>query len=142
MNDERKFKWTPILFFVMSGTVFGLSLYLIAAGAVKPEARANVGNVRVASASGAEPFGDEARVRVVLRRDEKNSFGKVDVVYRGVEDDHVRLDVFIRDLDPHYAYRREIAYGAAKKGFRLGGVHFELISAGRSKAKLVWLRKG
>lgn len=142
MNDERRYKWLPILFFVMSGTVFGLSLYLMTVSAMESEARANVGNVRIASASGPEPYGDEARVRVVLRRDEKKSFGKVDVVYRGVEDDHVKLDVFIRDLDPHYPYHREIAYRAAKEGFRLGGMYFELISAGRTKAKLVWLRKG
>ena len=53
-----------------------------------------------------------------------------------------KLDVFIRDLDPRYPYRREIAYRSAKQGFRLGGVRFELISAGRAKAKLVWIRKG
>lgn len=142
MNDERRYKWAPILFFTMSGILFVLGLYLITAGAMKYETRANVGSVRVASASGAEPYGDEARVRVILRRNEKNRFGQIDVIYRGVEDDHVKLDVFIRDLDPHYPYRRKIAYRTAKAGFRLGGLHFELISAGRTKAKLVWLRKG
>lgn len=141
MSDERKYKWTPILFFVMSGLVFGLSVYLITAGAMKSEARANVGNVRVAAATGAEPHSDDPRVRVVLRRDVKNSFGKVDVIYRGIENDHVKLDVFIRDLDPRYPYRREIPYRSAKEGFRLGGLRFELISAGRTKARLIWIRR-
>lgn len=142
MDDERKYKWIPILFFMLTGMVFGLGIYLITAGAMEPEARANVGNVRLASAAGAEPDGGEPRVRVVLRRDVRNSFGKVDVIYRGVQNDHIRLDVFIRELDPGYPYRREIAYGTAKDGFRLGGVRFELISAGRSKAKLLWIRRG
>jgi hypothetical protein len=142
MNDEHKYKWPPILYFIMSGIAFGLSLYLITDGAVKSEARANVDNIRVASATGAEPYGGEDRVRILLRRDEKNSFGKVDVVYRGIDDGHVKLDVFIRDLDPHYPYHRKIAYRTAKEGFHLGGLRFELISAGRTKAKLVWLRKG
>ncbi len=142
MNDEQRYKWAPILFFTLTGILFGLGLYLITVSAINFEERANVGSIRVAAASGAEPYGDEARVRVTLRRDEKNSFGKVDLIYRGVEDDHIKLDVFIRDLDPHYPYHRKIPYRTAKAGFRLGGVYFELISAGRTKAKLVWLRKG
>lgn len=142
MNHERKHKWLVILFFMVTGSVFGLFLYLITAGAVETNARANTGNVGVASAAGAELSSDEPRVRVVLRRDVKNSFGKVDVIYRGLENDHVKLDVFILDLDPGYPYRRKIAYHSAKDGFRLGGMRFELISAGRTKAKLVWIRRG
>jgi hypothetical protein len=142
MYDERKLKWPPILLFTVSGIAFGLSLYMMVVGTVKSDARAHGVPDQVASAAGAEPHPDEARVRVVLHRGAKYNFGQVDVIYRGVEDEHVRLDVFIRDLDPHYPYRREIAYRKAQEGFRLGGVQFELISAGRTKAKLIWLRKG
>ncbi len=142
MNDEPGLKWPPILFFTMSGIVFSLSLYLVATSAMKSEARANVGNVHVASAAGTESGIDEDQVRVILRRDEKNSFGKVDVIYRGIENDQIKLDVFILDLDPNYPYRREITCRQAKEGFRLGGLHFELISAGRAKAKLVWFPQG
>jgi hypothetical protein len=142
MNDERKIKWTPVIFFTMTALIFGVSLYLMAAGATQTEARANSDGVSIAAAAGAEAFDDDPRVRVVLRRDVKNSFGKVDVIYRGVEDDRLLLDVFIRELDPGYPYRREIAYRTAKEGFRVGGVRFELISAGRSRAKLVWIRRG
>lgn len=143
MNDKRKFKWSSILFFSMSGIVFGLSIYLIGAGALDTEARANSpNNTGVASAAGIAPPGDEPRVRVVLRRDVRSRFGKVDLIFRGVEDDLVKLDVFIRDLDPAYPYRREIDYRTARDGFRVGGVRFDLISAGRAKAKLVWHRRG
>jgi hypothetical protein len=143
MNDERKYRWPSILFFSMSGIVFGLSLYLIAAGALDSEARANSpSSAGAASAARIAPPEDEPRVRVVLRRDVRSQFGKVDVIYRGVEDDLVKLDVFIRDLDPAYPYRREIDYRTARNGFRMGGVRFELISAGRAKAKLVWHRRG
>ena len=94
-----------------------------------------------ALSSGEDPYAGEPRVRVVLRRDVKTRIGKVDVIYRGVDDRHVKLDVFIRDLDPLYPYRRKIAYRSAQQGFRIGGVRFELISAGRSNAILVWIRK-
>ncbi len=142
MNDERKHKWLPVLFFMLTGMLIGVSIYLISASAVESEARAHGGNPGVAATAGAAPSGTEARVRVVLQRDIRNSFGKVDLVYRGVEHDQLKLDVFIRDLDPDYAYRREIDLRAARGGFRLGGVHFELVSAGRTKAKLVWVRRG
>lgn len=142
MHDERKLKWLPIMYFMLSGLAFGLSLYLITTGAINFEAQANVANVPVASATGAEPPSDASPVRVVLRRDVKSRVGNVAVIYRGIKDDHVRLDVFIPELDPQYAYRREIDYRSAKQGFRLGGVRFELISAGRSKAKLLWIRRG
>lgn len=144
MNDERKSKWPPILFFMISGIVFGISLYLITGWAMRSEARAQVGatSPNDAGTYRKDPYNGEPRVRVVLRRDVKTRLDKVDVIYRGVEDKRVKLDVFIRDLDPRYPYRREIAYRSAKQGFRLGGVRFELISAGRAKAKLVWIRKG
>ena len=42
MNDERKSKWPPILFFMITGIVFGISLYLITGWAMRAEARAQV----------------------------------------------------------------------------------------------------
>ena len=143
MDDERQSKWPQILFFITTGIIFGICLYLITGWAMRSEARAQMGaaSPKRALSSGEDPYAGEPRVRVVLRRDVKTRIGKVDVIYRGVDDRHVKLDVFIRDLDPLYPYRRKIAYRSAQQGFRIGGVRFELISAGRSNAKLVWIRK-
>lgn len=139
MENEPQSKWLPILYFMITGIVFGASLYLISGWAARSEARAQVGapSARTVAASPQGP-----RLPVVLRRDVKTRLGKVDLVYRGVEGQRIKLDVFIRDLDPDYPYRREISYRSAKQGFRLGGVRFELISAGYRKAKLVWIRGG
>jgi hypothetical protein len=144
MNDEPQSKWPQILFFTIIGILFGISIYLIAGWAMRSEARAQVSATSPNNADTYRkaPHNGEPRVRIVLRRDVKTRLDKVDVIYRGIEDKRVKLDVFIRDLDPRYPYRREIAYRSAKQGFRLGGVRFELISAGRAKAKLVWIRKG
>ncbi|MDJ0883678.1 MAG: hypothetical protein QNJ48_05930 [Desulfobacterales bacterium] len=139
MNDERKHKWLPVLFFMLTGVVIGASVYLIAASAMESEARAYGGQKGVTAV--AAPAVNVSRAHVVLRRGVRNSFGKVDVVYRGIKDDQIKLDVFIRDLDPDYPYRREIDQREAKDGFRLGGVRFDLISAGRTKAKMRWHRQ-
>ena len=140
MNDERNHRWLPVLFFMLTGMVTGVSLYLIASSAVESEARAHGGNKGVASPPAAATKSAVNRSRVVLRKNVRTTFGKVDVIYRGIEEGNLRLDVFIRELDPDYPYRREIDRRTAKNGFRLGGVRFELISAGRTKAKLVWIR--
>ena len=142
MNDERNHKWLPVVFFMLTGVVIGVSIYLIAASAVESEARAHAGSSGVAVSPPAAAGDVTKRVRVVLRKDVRTSFGKVDVVYRGTEKDNLKLDVYILELDPDYPYRREIDHRTAREGFRLGGVRFELISAGRSKAKLVWTRSG
>ena len=143
MDDERNHKWLPVLFFMLTGGILGISLYLISASAVDTEARAHAGNKSVGEpAAAAAATGDTNRSRVVLRKDVRTRFGKVDLVYRGIVKDNLQLDVFIRELDPDYPYRREINRRGADNGFRLGGVRFELISAGRNTAKLVWIRGG
>ncbi len=142
MSDERNHKWLPVLFFMLTGMILGISLYLISASAVDTEARAHAGNKSVAVPPAAVATGDTKRSRVVLRRGVRTQLGKVDLVYRGIAKDNLQLDVFIRELDPDYPYRREINRRTANKGFRLGGVRFELISAGRNTAKLVWIRGG
>ncbi len=142
MNDERNHRWLPVLFFILTGMVIGVSIYLITASAIESEARAHADNPRVSSPPPAAANGAEKRARVVLRKGVRTTFGKVDVIYRGIGKGNLRIDVFIRDLDPDYPYRRQIDRRTARDGFRLGGVRFELISAGRNKAKLVWIRGG
>jgi hypothetical protein len=96
----------------------------------------------VASAVGALPYPDEPRVTMTLKRDIRQRLGKLDIIYRGVKNRKLRLDVFILDLDPQYAYRHAIALSQASKGFRVGGVRLELLSARDSRAKIIWNRKG
>ncbi|MGD9096606.1 MAG: hypothetical protein PVF97_00890 [Desulfobacterales bacterium] len=141
MDDEPKYKWLPVIFFILTGVTLGVSLYLVTASAMDSEARAHAGNKGMVTAPPAAVDGAKPS-QVVLRKDVRTRFDKVDVVYRGIENGSLRLDVFIRELDPDYPYRREIERRKASEGFRLGGVRFELISAGRNTAKLLWIRGG
>jgi len=138
MENARKQKWLSILFFSIAGTIFGGALYLITAGASAPSDQTPR---NVASAVTALPYPDEPRVLVTLKKDTRQRLGKLDVIYRGVKDRKIRIDVFIRDLDPQYAYRHAIAIDQASEGFRLGGVKMELLSARSSRAKIIWNRQ-
>ena len=139
MEDETKKKWLPALFFSLSGIIFGTSLYLIATSTTAATAQTPA---TVAAAVGALPYPDEARVTMTLKRDTRQRLGKLDIIYRGVKNRKLRLDVFILDLDPQYAYRHAIALSQASEGFRVGGVQLELLSARDSRAKIIWNRKG
>lgn len=139
MENKFKKKWLPALFFSLSGIIFGTSLYLIATSTTAATAQTPA---TVASAVGALPYPDEPRVTMTLKRDIRQRLGKLDIIYRGVKNRKLRLDVFILDLDPQYAYRHAIALSQASKGFRVGGVRLELLSARDSRAKIIWNRKG
>lgn len=138
MDDERKPKWLPILFFSITGIVFSLSIYLITVSASAPLATP----AAVASAANAPPYPDDPQVKVVLQRDIPTRLGKLDIIYRGVQDRKLRLDVIVLELDPDYAYRHAIALDRASQGFRLGGVALQLLSARGSRAKIIWHRSG
>ena len=139
MEHNRRHKWLPILFFSVSGLVFGLSLYLITAGAAaSPEPTPST----VASAANALPYTGEQQVRIVLKRDTRLRLGNLEITYRGVKDHKLRLEVVVLDLDPQYVYQHAIALERANDGFRLAGVHLKLISARNSRAKLLWDRQG
>ena len=139
MENDRKQKWLPILFFSVSGLVFGISFYLITAGAVaSPEPTP----ATVASAANALPYTDEPQVKIVLQRGIRTRLGDLDITYRGVEDHKLRLEVVVLDLDPQYAYQHAIALDKADRGFRLAGIRLKLLSARDSRAKLLWDRQG
>jgi len=139
MENKRKHKWLSILFFSISGIVFGTSLYLITAGAAAPP---DPVPVNVASAVETLPYPDEPRVLVTLKRDTRQRVGSLDIIYRGVQDRKIRLDVYVRDLDPQYAYHHAIALDEASRGFRLAGARMELLSVRKARAKLAWNRGG
>jgi hypothetical protein len=80
------------------------------------------------------------KIMLVLDRDTK--FGKSKIVYRGLDGNaNFRMDVAILELDPNAFYRYRIPINAAKKGFRLVGQNFRLISARKSAIQLWHFKK-
>ena len=139
MNQNRTPRWLTILFFSVSGLVFGTSLYLITTSATaSPEPV----EPTVASAANSLPYTDEAQVKITLQRDTRLRLRNLEITYRGVKDGKLRLDVVLLELDPQYAYRHAIALDTASRGFRLAGINLKLRSARNTRAKLIWYRKG
>ena len=80
------------------------------------------------------------KIMIVLDRDIQ--IGKSKIVYRGLDGNaKFKIDVAILDLDPNSLYRYRIPIKAAKKGFRLVGQNFRLISARKSAIELWHLKK-
>ena len=76
--------------------------------------------------------------KVLLSLNQEKKFEKSKIVYRGLEGSSAfKIDVVIPELDPNAYYRYRIHIEDAKKGFRLGGQNFKLISA-RKSAVQIW----
>jgi hypothetical protein len=59
------------------------------------------------------------------------------LTYRGIRGDRIMLDVTLLDLDPGYAYRRDIDIRSAERGFWLAEKYFRLLSARRSVLEIM-----
>ncbi len=80
------------------------------------------------------------KIMILLDRDAK--IGKSKIFYRGLDgNSKFKMDVVILELDPNAFYRYHIPIEAAKKGFRLAGQNFRLVSARKSAIQLWRLRK-
>ncbi len=73
-----------------------------------------------------------------LSLDREYRVGHTILIYRGLEGRSIlKLDAVIPALDPQYTYRMKLSISEAKKGFRRGGDRFVLLSAGKSKIRLL-----
>jgi len=76
--------------------------------------------------------------KVLLSLNKEKKFEKSKIIYRGLAGNSAfKIDVVIPEFDPNAYYRYRIHIKNAKKGFRLGGQKFKLISA-RKSAVQVW----
>lgn len=76
--------------------------------------------------------------KLVLGLNRDNVVGKAVLTYRGLEGPSTfRLDVRVPELDAQYTYLHKINIAQARKGFQVGGEHLKLISASRSKIRLL-----
>ena len=75
--------------------------------------------------------------KILLLINQEKKFEKSKIIYRGLEGSSTfKIDVVILELDPNAYYLYRIHIKDAKKGFRLGGQYFKLISARKSAAQI------
>ncbi len=77
--------------------------------------------------------------KIILRLNRRTRVGKALMTYRGLEGQSTfRLDVIVPELDAKTTYSRKMRMAEARRGFQAGGQHFELLSAGKSKIRLLY----
>ena len=73
---------------------------------------------------------------VVLLKDKSATINNSRLVFTGFEDKVIHLDLYLLDLDPHYAYHQTISKASAIEGVRLGDSEFRLIAVNKNKLNL------
>lgn len=81
--------------------------------------------------------GPPANGRILLKVNEGVQIGMSKIIYRGLDDDaRICLDVVKLELDPKTAYPYRLLPRQARKGFRLIGREFRLLSAGKALVRM------
>ena len=84
---------------------------------------------------------DPAKDKIMLSMGDAKMIEDIKIVYRGLNRrDQFKLDVFVLNFDPEMAFVHALDIAKAKKGFRLAGKDFQLISAREHRVHL-WHHK-
>lgn len=67
--------------------------------------------------------------QVILMIGETVTVNRTRLVYQGLEDGTIHLDLYLLDLDSKCPYRRKIPKSAAREEFRLGSGRYQLLTA-------------
>ena len=74
--------------------------------------------------------------RAVLMLGEAVSVNRTRLVFRGLQDGAIHLDLYLLDLDAQYPYPKQIPKDAAREGFRLGSGRYQLLSVNQKTLTL------
>ena len=66
--------------------------------------------------------------RVILMRGETVTVNRTRLVYLGLKDGAIHLDLYLLDLDSKYPYPKQIPKTVARKEFRLGPGRYQLLT--------------
>ncbi len=91
-------------------------------------------------------FQEDSRIldnRILLRKDKEITVNRSRLVFKGVKDNLIHMDIYLLELDPDYAYRQAFPMADNQKTIRVGDSTFEIlkISRGTLQLKLLDLYK-
>jgi hypothetical protein len=78
--------------------------------------------------------------RVVMMRGETVTVNRTRLVYRGLQDGTLHLDLYLLDLDAQYPYPKRIPRALARQEFRLGPERYQLLAVSRKALTLKILK--
>ena len=152
MNETRLRHWLTILSYTMVSIIFLGLLYFITETFIPKTSSELIPNKDALSArfislpkwntasrdSQKKALLDAMKEKITLSINQEKKIGKSKIIYRGLEGNSTfKIDVVILELDPNSFYRYRIKIDDAKKGFRLAGQNFKLIST-RKSALQIW----
>ena len=79
--------------------------------------------------------------RLILARDQKLEVDSISLIFRGLEDDALLLDLYILDLDPKQPYRKKIPLSEAKNEMILGAGKYQVTSVSKKYLRLKILQR-
>ena len=126
MDNERRNDWIGLAVLTFGGIVIFSFLYYANLWAKRPETYS----------------ADPVREKIILAREEGRTIGAEKIIYKGLaEKGQFTMAVVLLKMDPEYLYIHRIPIRKAKEGFSLVGHRFELISAGRSRIRLWYIKE-
>ena len=129
MEETHKDRWLGISYLALIVVLFIGFVYAAYVGSKDERDRRSVNTAaRLPSRT------DGVDIFLSLGREQK--VGKNKLIYNGLMKGRIHIAVYIAELDPKVAYHHTITIKEARKGIRLGGQPFILISAGKSSIHL------
>jgi hypothetical protein len=133
MNQAKMHKWSTFLFLVPSS--FALAYFVFYMATFTPSYANTLTDSNVAQFSSIAPAAPD---KIILVKGKTQTIGgRVELTYQGLDTGYVVIDITLLDLDRHYAYRRKIPKKVAHRGFQLAQRHYQLISANRTRLKIM-----
>jgi hypothetical protein len=74
--------------------------------------------------------------KVVLEKDDGVIVNNCRLVFKGIEDKMIHLNLYLLELDPEVAYPQKLSKKAALEGVRMGDSEFRLISVNKKQLTL------
>lgn len=132
-NGTSKLK----LFGIISILVLSfLAIYYVSTDSYQKQARARQERADVINTTQKAQKPDQ----VVLKKNERREVGRTALVYRGMEEKAILVDLYLLDLDPKQGYTKKVSIPDARQELKLGGVTYRLVSANNSYLTMKILR--
>ena len=129
-----------VLFFGLIASLFVGFIYLALTGPIDPRYQRRLEEAAASFKKDLKSRSPVDTINIFLPVGERVRVDKNVLVYRGLENKMVLIDVFISDLDPQTPYRHQIPKSAAGKDIRLGGHNYLIQTIGAKKLKLKRLK--
>jgi hypothetical protein len=142
MKKTQPHNWSYVLWYTLGSIAF-LGLIVLVAEIFFPSTtpelipRREDLSAKFISTPAAETRSGPFEEKITLPIDHEKIIGGAKIVYRGLAgNSKFKIDVVILDLDPHAYYGYRLTINDARKGFRLAGNQFKLVSVRKTAIQI------